>query len=134
MDLQLTGKHVLVTGGSRGIGLACAREFLREGARVSLAGRSTSHLDAALAQLLLEGHSAAGFSADLTDAGAALTMLDQVRAAGGPVDVLVNSALTLTDRLAEGIAKVVVFLCSPRAGYVSGAIVSMDGAATPLVV
>ena len=36
MDLQLQGRHVLITGGSKGIGLACARVFLAEGARVSL--------------------------------------------------------------------------------------------------
>ena len=36
MDLQLKGKHVLITGGSKGIGLACAQVFLEEGARVSL--------------------------------------------------------------------------------------------------
>ena len=39
MDLQLTGKHVLVTGGSRGIGLACARAFLRR-RRASEPGRN----------------------------------------------------------------------------------------------
>ncbi|HEY9280056.1 MAG TPA: SDR family NAD(P)-dependent oxidoreductase, partial [Eoetvoesiella sp.] len=50
MDLQLTGKHVLITGGSRGIGLACALGFAREGARVSLVGRSQEHLDSAIAQ------------------------------------------------------------------------------------
>jgi NAD(P)-dependent dehydrogenase (short-subunit alcohol dehydrogenase family) len=47
MDLQLTGKHVLITGGSRGIGLACARDFLREGCRVSLVGRSEANMDQA---------------------------------------------------------------------------------------
>jgi NAD(P)-dependent dehydrogenase (short-subunit alcohol dehydrogenase family) len=51
MDLQLQGKHVLITGGSRGIGLACAREFLREGATVSINGRSRAHLDAAVLAL-----------------------------------------------------------------------------------
>src|SRR5687768_5020725 len=93
MDLQLGGKHVLITGGSRGIGLACAREFLREGAQVSLAGRSQAHLDAALAQLRSEGHGAVrGYSADLGDAQAALAMLDAAEAGLGPVEVLVNSA------------------------------------------
>lgn len=253
---------LLVTGGSRGIGLACAREFLREGARVSLAGRSQAHLDAAIAQLRAEGHAAHGHSADLTDAAAALAMVDAAEAAGGPIDILVNSAgaarrtpfdelqpeawhaamqakffsyvhvmdpvvkrmgargrgaivnvvgmggkvatpthlaggaanaalmlasaglaaaygprgvrvnavnpaLTLTDRMAEGIAadarlrkiseeevlkqaqaklplgrlarpediaNAVVFLASPRAGYISGAVLSMDGAAVPMVV
>ncbi|OUM02425.1 SDR family oxidoreductase [Variovorax sp. JS1663] len=263
MDLQLSGKHVLVTGGSRGIGLACARGFLREGAQVSLAGRSQDHLDSALAQLRAEGHTAVrGHAADLGDAQAALAMLDAAEAGFGPVEVLVNSAgaarrtpfdelrpqawqdamqakfftyihvmdpaikrmgargagaivniigmggkvattthlaggaanaalmlataglataygprgvrvnavnpaMTLTDRMAEGlaaearmrqrseddvrrdaearmplgriakpedIADAVLFLSSPRAGYISGAIVSMDGAATPMVV
>jgi NAD(P)-dependent dehydrogenase (short-subunit alcohol dehydrogenase family) len=263
MDLQLTGKHVLITGGSRGIGLACAREFLREGARVSLVGRTAAHLDNALAQMRADGHSMVrGHSADLSDASAALVMLDAAEAELGPVEILVNSAgaarrtpfdelqpqtwrdamqakfftyinvmdpvikrmgargegaivnivgmggkvatpthlaggaanaalmlataglataygprgvrvnavnpsLTLTDRMAEGIAadarlrqlseaevlrdaqarmplgrlakpediaNAVVFLSSPRAGYISGAIVSMDGATTPMVV
>ena len=40
MDLQLEGQHVLITGGSKGIGLACALGFLREGARVSLVSRN----------------------------------------------------------------------------------------------
>ena len=51
MDLKLTGQHVLITGGSKGIGLACAQGFLREGAKVSLVSRSSSNLDAALATL-----------------------------------------------------------------------------------
>lgn len=263
MDLKLAGQHVLVTGGSRGIGLACALEFLREGARVSIAGRNSEHLQAAQTQLLKEtGATVGAFSADLADAQAALAMVDAAEREGGPIDVLVNSAgaakmtpfaeldpaawhaamqakffsyihvtdplikrmgargrgavvnvigmggkvatvhhlaggsanaalmlstaglaaaygpmgvrvnavnpaLTLTDRAAAGIAAdarqrqipeadalrqtekraplgrlaqprdvadVVVFLASPRAGYVSGAIVSMDGAAVPLVV
>jgi NAD(P)-dependent dehydrogenase (short-subunit alcohol dehydrogenase family) len=92
MDLQLTGKHVLITGGSRGIGLACARDFLREGARVTLVGRSEANMQAARTQLGSEGFTVAGFCADLTDAGAALAAIDAAEAAGGPVDVLVNSA------------------------------------------
>ena len=47
MDLELDGLHVLVTGGSKGIGLACAQGFLREGARVSLVSRSRASLDQA---------------------------------------------------------------------------------------
>ena len=262
MDLELTGKHVLVTGGSRGIGLACARAFLAEGARVSVVGRRRANLDAAIAQLKAEGHAVTGYDADLTDAGAALATVNAAWDVVGPVDVLVNSAgaavrtpfdelqpqawqaamqakfftyinvmdplikrmgergsgaivnivgmggkvattthlaggaanaalmlasaglaaaygprgvrvnavnpsLTLTDRLAEGfavdarlrkisteevlrqaqarmplgrlalpedIANAVVFLASSRAAYISGAVISMDGAATPMVV
>ncbi len=92
MDLHLTGKHVLITGGSRGIGLACTREFLREGGRVSMVGRSRDHLDAAVAQLRLEGLVSTGFSADLTDADAALSIVNEIELQGGPVDILINSA------------------------------------------
>jgi NAD(P)-dependent dehydrogenase (short-subunit alcohol dehydrogenase family) len=260
MDLQLKGRHVLVTGGSRGIGLACARDFLAEGCRVSLFGRSKEHMDPALAELQPLGE-VRGHLVDLTDAAAALRAVDAAEAGLGPIDILVNSAgaakrtphdelqpqawhdamqakfftyvhvmdpvvrrmgargtgaivnvigmggkvattthlaggaanaalmlataglaaawgprgvrinavnptLTLTDRLAEGfavdarlrqvgeedvrrqaeknlplgriakpeeIAAAVLFLASPRASYVSGAILSMDGAAVPMV-
>ena len=47
MDLELTDKRVLITGGSRGIGLACAHAFLREGAKVAIIGRSEANLAAA---------------------------------------------------------------------------------------
>ena len=44
MDLQLHNQHVLITGGSKGIGLACAQAFLQEGAKVSLVSRDTANL------------------------------------------------------------------------------------------
>ena len=262
MDLQLKGKHVLITGGTRGIGYACAVEFLREGCTVSIVGRDAERAQKARVSLNQDLKSVGAFAADLTDAAAALQVIDQAEAERGPIDILVNSAgaarrtpfeeleprnwhdamdakfftyvhvmdplvkrmgargsgaivnvvgmggkiattthiaggaanaalmlasaglaaawgpkgvrvnavnptLTLTDRLAEGlaadarmrntsaedvlkqaearlplgrlaqpedIAAAVVFLASPRAGYISGAILSMDGAATPLVV
>jgi NAD(P)-dependent dehydrogenase (short-subunit alcohol dehydrogenase family) len=262
MDLQLNGKHVLITGGSRGIGLACARDFLAEGCRVSLVGRSSEHMETALAQLRRGAAQVEGHCADLADPHAAVGAINAAEARFGPIDVLVNSAgaarrtppdelrpqawhdamqakfftyvhvmdplvrrmgargtgvivnvigmggkvattthlaggaanaalmlataglaaawarsgvrvnavnptLTLTDRLAEGfavdarlrqvaedevrrqaeaklplgriatpeeVAAVVLFLASPRASYVSGAIVSVDGASSPLVV
>ena len=261
MDLHLQGQHVLVTGGSRGIGLACAREFLREGCKVTLVGRDPARMEQARTSLGAEA-AVAGICADLRDPAAALRVVEEAERAHGPIDVLVNSAgaarrtpfaelepqawhdamaskfftyvhvmdpvvrrmgargrgvivnvigmggkvatpthlpggaanaalmlasaglaaawgpsgvrvnavnptLTLTDRLAEGlaadarlrnstpeevlqqaekklplgrlaqpeeVAAVVVFLASPRASYVSGAVISMDGASTPMVV
>lgn len=96
MDLHLSGKHVLITGGSKGIGLACAQGFLDEGARVTLVSRSGANLEAGR-QALLAAHADASdriatFAADLTDPQAAVAVLDQAEAACGPVDVLVNSA------------------------------------------
>ncbi len=93
MDLELKNHHVLVTGGSRGIGLACAQAFLQEGARVSVVGRSQVHLDEARVQLRdATGAEPACFAADLTDAAAAAAMVEAVEQRGGPLDVLVNCA------------------------------------------
>lgn len=93
MDLQLSQKTVVITGGSRGIGFACAAAFLGEGARVALVSRSEEHLRHAAARL----HSAGDFppltiAADLTRADEAARMASEVAAQLGPVDVLVNSA------------------------------------------
>ncbi|MDP2707321.1 MAG: SDR family NAD(P)-dependent oxidoreductase, partial [Burkholderiales bacterium] len=48
MKLDLEGKVVLITGGSKGLGLACARAFAGEGAKVAIASRSQDNLDNAL--------------------------------------------------------------------------------------
>jgi NAD(P)-dependent dehydrogenase (short-subunit alcohol dehydrogenase family) len=96
MDLQLQQLHVLITGGSKGIGLACAQLFLREGAHVSLVARDASRLAAVQNQL---GQEHAGqvqhihvHSADLRDAHQANSMVRAAQHLGGPIDVLVNCA------------------------------------------
>ena len=265
MDLQLQGRHALITGGSKGIGLACARCLLQEGARVGLVSRAMDNLQAAKQALLAEfpdaGSRVAVYAADLKDAGEAARVVAEAEATGA-VDILINSAgaarrtppddltpaawhdamqakyftyihvidplikrmasrgagvivnvvgaggkvaspthlpggaanaalmlasaglanaygprgvrvnavnpgITRTERMQQGleadarlnaitpeealaraaarlplgriatpeeIADAVVFLCSPRAGYISGAILAMDGAVTPMVV
>ncbi len=96
MDLELSGAHVMVTGGSKGIGLACARGFLAEGARVSLVARDEATLAAAARSLFDVGADAASrvatFSADLSDALAAAALVERVEQVYGPIDVLVNAA------------------------------------------
>ena len=94
MDLQLNHQHVLITGGSKGIGLACAQAFLAEGASVSLVARNPQTLAQAQALLAQSAEPARihTHAADLCDAAAALAALDAAEAALGPVQVLVNSA------------------------------------------
>ena len=94
MDLELNAKHVLITGGSKGIGLASARAFLREGAAVTLVARDRERLAAARQTLLAEfPQSRVGLqAADLQSAPAALDAIDRAQAELGPIDILVNSA------------------------------------------
>jgi len=55
MDLELRGKSVLITGASKGIGLACARGFAAEGANVHLAARSAAAMEAAVREAVVAG-------------------------------------------------------------------------------
>lgn len=92
MNLELKGRVVLVTGGSKGIGLACAQAFAAEGARVAIASRDGTHLAAAAARLHAAGHGVFIHEADLRQPEAAEALADAVEAALGPIDVLVTSA------------------------------------------
>jgi NAD(P)-dependent dehydrogenase (short-subunit alcohol dehydrogenase family) len=92
MDLGLRDKVVLVTGGSKGIGLACARSFAAEGARVAIVSRDATNLAAAAQRLRGEGIDVLTVAADLADPAHAAQMVRTVESALGPVDVLVNSA------------------------------------------
>ena len=88
MDLGLKDRKVLITGGSKGIGLACAKAFIAEGARVALVSRSEDNLKKAKASL----RDAYTIAADLVDAAAAAAMVERVEKEFGPIDILVNSA------------------------------------------
>ena len=92
MELGLKGKVVLITGGSKGIGLACARAFGLEGAKVAIASRGQQNLDAAKQELAGEGIALLAIRADLTVAANAKAMVAATESALGPIDVLVNSA------------------------------------------
>jgi NAD(P)-dependent dehydrogenase (short-subunit alcohol dehydrogenase family) len=92
MDMDLSGKVVLVMGGSKGIGYACAEAFAAEGARVALVSRSGSNLEAAASRLAAKGHKAICVSADLSRRDAGERTVAEVARTLGTVDVLVNSA------------------------------------------
>ena len=96
MNLELTSLHVLITGGSKGIGLACARGFIAEGARVTLVSRTIETLQSAQRELqsVAPGATVNIIAADLRNAVEAERMVDAVERDFGPVDVLVNSAGT----------------------------------------
>jgi NAD(P)-dependent dehydrogenase (short-subunit alcohol dehydrogenase family) len=88
VHLGLGGKTALITGGSKGIGFACAKALDEEGCRVAIVSRSNANVDRACNAL----SGAKGFCADLTDAREAAALVDQVQGAIGPIDILVNSA------------------------------------------
>jgi NAD(P)-dependent dehydrogenase (short-subunit alcohol dehydrogenase family) len=92
MDLELVDTVVLVTGGSKGIGLECARAFAREGARVAIASRNPENLQRAAELLEGEGIHVLPVAVDLRNAGDAGKMARLVEERLGPIDVLVNSA------------------------------------------
>ncbi|MDL5158554.1 SDR family NAD(P)-dependent oxidoreductase [Actinomycetospora termitidis] len=89
MDLGLGGARAIVTGASRGIGLACAQALAAEGARVALVARSADDLETAAATV---GSETLAIVADTTDDAAVRAMVDRVVEAWGGVDVLVNAA------------------------------------------
>jgi len=88
MKIDLTHRNVLVTGGSKGIGLACAAAFAAEGAHVAIVSRSRDNLDRALEKL----PGVRAIVADLSEAAAAARAIDEAEQMLGALDVLVNSA------------------------------------------
>lgn len=88
---ELAGRHALVTGAARGIGLACAQALLRHGARVTLLGRDAGALRAAAAQLA-PGEQVDVVVADVADRAAVDAAFQQAGRTAGPVHILVNNA------------------------------------------
>jgi NADP-dependent 3-hydroxy acid dehydrogenase YdfG len=87
----LAGKTALITGGGSGVGLATARRFIQEGARVAIAGRSEDKLRQA-ARELAAGDQLMTHAADVSDPEQARHLVDGVTRAFGRVDILVANA------------------------------------------
>jgi NAD(P)-dependent dehydrogenase (short-subunit alcohol dehydrogenase family) len=93
LDLfKLTGRIALVTGGGRGIGLACAEALAEAGAQVIIADRDATLADEGRAALRATGWDADVVIMDVTDSGRVTQVADEVVSRHGRVDVLVNSA------------------------------------------
>src|SRR5512146_352516 len=89
---RLGGETAVITGGGRGIGLAIARAFAREGASVALVARSVDQLATASRAIVDAGGVVITRRADVTDEAAMSAVIDDVRAAFGPITILVNNA------------------------------------------
>lgn len=83
--MKLVGKRAVVTGGSRGIGLAIVGALASQGAEVIFTARSAKSIDSATASLP-QGQNIHGVECDVTDLARMKALLE------GPVDVLVNNA------------------------------------------
>jgi len=89
---RLQNKVSLITGAAQGIGLATALKFAREGATVVVCDINPQAVDAAVAQCQAEGATAQGFVMDVTQRPMVDSVVAQVMAAFGRIDVLVNNA------------------------------------------
>ncbi|WP_052851270.1 glucose 1-dehydrogenase [Streptomyces avicenniae] len=90
---RFTGKTVLITGGTSGMGLATGHRLIAEGARVVVTGRTAERVDAAVAAL---GGSASGVVSDTADLAAVDALVETVRERHGRLDSLFVNAGTLT--------------------------------------
>ena len=96
MDLEISGKTAVVTGGSRGIGKACARVLAQEGADIAIVARGVEALEAAAQELHAEtGRRIVPIAADTGDDASVKAMARQAARALGRVDILVNCAAQL---------------------------------------
>lgn len=91
----LKGKTVLITGGSRGLGLVMARELVREGARLAICARDEAELERARKDLLDRGAEVLAVPCDVTEREQVNQMVQAVRSRFGQIDVLINNAGTI---------------------------------------
>lgn len=94
MDLQLAGKAAIVTGSSRGLGLASAKALAAEGALVTLCARGAEALERAVADVRTVAKASTdviGVAADVSTESGAQAICDATREAFGGIDILVNN-------------------------------------------
>ena len=99
MNYGLEGKTALVVGGATGIGFAAASLMGHEGMRIAVADINAQSARLGAERLTADGINAIGIRADVTKLDDVFAMVAQVEAELGPVDVLLNSAAVLDDKL-----------------------------------
>ena len=92
---ELTGEVAVVTGAAQGIGAAIAHKFAEHGARVALADKQFDKAKAVAAEIAASGGTAQAFEVDISQPASLHTARDAIRAAWGPVSVLVNNAAVI---------------------------------------
>lgn len=124
-----TGRVVVVTGGTRGIGLGLAREFLARGCRVSLCGRSPEAVEKALVELGA-GDRSTGIAADVTDRAALQALWDHTVDTFGTVDVWINNAgvsMSRGDLTELPPAEIAEVFAINQTGALNGSAVALSG-------
>ena len=94
--IDLARRVVLITGGSRGLGLALAREVASRGARVALCARHRDELAAAREDVRQLNANVDVFPCDLRDSAEVDDLIEMVEATCGPIDLLINNAATIS--------------------------------------
>jgi NAD(P)-dependent dehydrogenase (short-subunit alcohol dehydrogenase family) len=90
--IDFLDRHVLITGGSHGLGLAVALQFAREHAHLSICSRDEGELERAGAELTAAGAQVRAFVADMTNAAQVRQLIPDAESHWGPIDVVVNNA------------------------------------------
>src|SRR5690348_6993585 len=96
MQIDLSGRVALVTGGTRGIGREIATVLAGSGARVAVVGRDKQRAEAAAATL---GEHVHGFAADVANSSDVARVVEEVEQAFGSLDILVNNAGITRDNI-----------------------------------
>ena len=104
MQVMMKDRVAVITGGSKGLGLAMARQFAASGARVAILARGAADLKAAREQLARDGITVRDYACDVSKAADIARAHDQIVGDLGPVDILVNNAGTARTMAFENIS------------------------------